>query len=231
MGAATDTQLIDTDGASQQRRSFRFSIRILLMAILVIGLGFALWQQQQRLQRAQSLLEAHGLLRELEPVPDDMFRVWVKEVVSKNNLVVHEVTLEANDVPELELLSGNKSNGSIPHKSRTQQQRGGPWRTTFTIAAYIAPLGVSDGRDYAVIDVDVSIENGGYGERHSIQAKPKHSTDIDQYLNIQIDSGDYPRGKPLELFTLKTPDSEPGKVQLLVKLPKSGNATGMTGPP
>lgn len=230
MGATTDTQLIDTDGASQPRRSFRFSIRILLMAIFIIGVGFALWQQQQRLQRAQSVLEAHGLLWEMEPLPDDMFRVRVKEVVSKNDFVVREVTLEANEKPDIELLLGEKPDRLFFQGIPPQPQSGGPWRITFAIAASVTSLQGSDGKYMTIINVDVPIVNGGYGIKHRISNR-NLPTDIGQFVDIQFASGDYPLGKPVELLVLDAPDTEKEKIQLLVKLPKSGKATGKTGQP
>lgn len=201
----------------------RFSVRVMLVLVFLAGVGFTLWNQHRRLEIAYSVLEANGLRWNLEPLDSDSYRIHVRKILDNSRVQVREVTILTDDVPSITLpQSASKSNHIHVDEAASKSEDGQLWRTQFTIVAYKDQISDSSIKYMEILDVKVQFQsNNSTGSRvlastmaPNAEIKP---VQISDNLDIQITSGDYPRGKPIDILKVEFGATQPEVIQLNVK--------------
>ncbi len=197
----------------------RFSVRVMLVLVFLAGVGFTLWNQHRRLEIAYSVLEANGLRWNLEPLDSDSYRIHVRKILDNSRVQVREVTILTDDVPSITLpQSSSKSNHIHVDETASKSEDGQLWRTQFTIVAYKDLISVSSTEYTEILDVRVRFHSGGItGPSVVISNAENKPVQISDNLDIQITSGDYPRGKPIDILKVEFGATQPEVIQLNVK--------------
>ena len=204
-----------TQAGTAKRPVMRFSLRTLLLAVFVLCVVFALWEQHRRLQSANSVLDAHGLTWSLEPLKKETFRVFINEVVNDHDTQVRQITIETLGEPEIAILHANGKR--VPAKSGVPTPNTGTaTRSRFTIVANQRAQGVDDDSRFGVVDVRVRLDRGGSVWIFSRHTSGIGAPKIHDVLKIKLKPGEYPRGTPVDLLELDMGRGQPETIQLIV---------------
>jgi hypothetical protein len=90
------------------KRRFQFTLRTVLVLLLLIACALGFWLQEQRLSKARKLLAAHGLLLEWADLKPGEVRATVVNRVEEESYVLLSIRVEARQAGNLAILEKGK---------------------------------------------------------------------------------------------------------------------------